>query len=228
MRIKLYRLLVLCVLGAVVVASGAGCADVAAEDADAIVAPPGVVAARDAALEYLRANLGDAPPAGLEWRAQDAWRAGRLGAGGYAFIHKEWSVLVTYPVVHPDLVVYSVQVVDDGEAMGYPVKVDAKGRVILASEAVLMARDVALAHWRQELGDGAPDVGIAWEGAERGAEFCCAVATQLFEKRPWSVVVTYAADVETPDAYAVKLANGERWIGSELTISADGEVIAQP
>jgi hypothetical protein len=89
MRIILFKLLACCVVGAMVIASTVGCADVAAEDADAIAAPRAVVAARDAAPEYLRANLEDAPPAGLEWKAQDAWQADRLGAGGYAFIHKE-------------------------------------------------------------------------------------------------------------------------------------------
>ena len=85
--------------------------------------------ARDAALAYVREHLEAAPAAGLDWVAEDLTPEGLLGKSTLRYTAGDWTVTVAYPVVHPALVVYEVEVT--GKALGFEWRgqVDAAGQV---------------------------------------------------------------------------------------------------
>ncbi len=93
--------------------------------------PAGVLVARDAALEHLRAEVGStAPAASLAWEVTDTTPENLLGAGAYTFNSPGWTVTVSYPIVAPEAVIYDVVVVSEPEDVEWACKVDALGAII--------------------------------------------------------------------------------------------------
>ncbi len=67
--------------------------------------------ARDTAISYLRAHVGEnAPAADIEWDAENVTPPGLIGQGTTAFTSDEWTITVSYPVVPPENAVYEVVV----------------------------------------------------------------------------------------------------------------------
>jgi hypothetical protein len=91
--------------------------------------PSDPAGARDAALAYLTEVYGaKAPAAGLSWAEVHAKPEG-LGGEGYEYSAAGWAIRVTYPVVAPDAVVYTVVVTGNAGGFQWEGQVDAQGKV---------------------------------------------------------------------------------------------------
>jgi len=72
--------------------------------------------ARDAAVDYLREHNGqNAPGEDVEWQEADTAPQGIAGAACREFISGECTVMVSYPVLPPELTVYQVVVLSSIE-----------------------------------------------------------------------------------------------------------------
>lgn len=93
-------------------------------------APEPLVIALDAALAYLRENYPEqAPAADLAWAEQRTTPEGLVGSESFQYAAGGWVITVSYPVVRPDLTVYTVVVVSEGTGFRWQGEVDAAGQV---------------------------------------------------------------------------------------------------
>jgi putative hemolysin len=80
--------------------------------------PSDPVGARDAVLVYLGENDGDRAPAlGLVWTEEHTEPEGLVGGESYEYTAGDWLIAVSYPVVAPEEVVYTVNV--SNQATGF-------------------------------------------------------------------------------------------------------------
>jgi hypothetical protein len=92
--------------------------------------PPGTITARTAALAYLADhNAGLLPPGpNAPWTTARTTPADRLGIEIYVFTNENWTVTVQYPIVRPDLTIYTVTVAGPG-GQTWTLTADATGSV---------------------------------------------------------------------------------------------------
>jgi hypothetical protein len=89
-----------------------------------------VMAARESALTFLRAQYADiAPPEGLSWTRRRMTPEGIVGAETFQYRAGFWIVTISYPVVAPDMVVYRVLVSNENSGFQWQGEVDAQGQV---------------------------------------------------------------------------------------------------
>ena len=92
--------------------------------------PSDPVGARDAVLAYLAANYGgEAPAAGLVWTEKHTKPEGLVGGESYEYTAGDWLITVSYPVVAPESVVYTIVVSDATTGFRWEGRVDAQGQV---------------------------------------------------------------------------------------------------
>jgi len=92
--------------------------------------PSDPVGARDAVLAYLAENYeGQAPAANLAWTEAHTNPEGSVGAESYEYVAGDWLIAVSYPVVAPENVVYTIAVTNDATDFRWEGQVDAQGQV---------------------------------------------------------------------------------------------------
>jgi hypothetical protein len=92
--------------------------------------PSDPVGARDAVLAYLAENYGaEAPAAGLAWTEKHTKPEGLVGGESYEYTAGDWVIAVSYPVVAPENVVYTIQVSNQATGFRWEGQVDAQGQV---------------------------------------------------------------------------------------------------
>jgi putative hemolysin len=90
---------------------------------------PDPAAAREAVLSYLR-DLGVAVPGGeAAWTEQDLNEEGLLGASRLRYAAGEWTVDVSFPIVAPEMTVFTVTVSDSADGYTWQGEVNAVGEV---------------------------------------------------------------------------------------------------
>lgn len=104
------------------------------EPEETVDVPEGAEAAREAALAYLRQSFGEQAPAeGLSWDAESVALGSEeqplLGASSLRFSAADWEVLITYPIVLPELTIYQVVVRNAASGFEWQGEVDASGQV---------------------------------------------------------------------------------------------------
>jgi len=188
-------------------------------------APEAVRAARDAALaSFVKQAGADAPAPGLQWTEERITPPGLVGAETYRFTSGDWTVTVGYPVVLPSLVHYRVQVSNAPRAVEWQTRVDAAGHVAVAPEAVLAARDNALAEIRVKYADKAPPQELAWAEQRTTPQGILGSETYEYSSGDWKVTVSYLLVAPENMEYRVTVGNaqsGFRWQGK---VSPQGEV----
>jgi hypothetical protein len=91
--------------------------------------PSDPVGARDAVLAYLSKNDADKAPAlGLDWTEGHTKPEGLVGRESYEYTAGDWLIAVSYPVVAPENVVYTVTVTNQGTGFHWEGQVDAQGQ----------------------------------------------------------------------------------------------------
>jgi len=92
--------------------------------------PSDPVGARDAVLAYLTENYGGtAPGAGLAWVETHTKPEGLVGGESYEYTTGDWVIAVSYPVVAPENVVYTIAVSNATTGFLWEGQVDAQGQV---------------------------------------------------------------------------------------------------
>jgi len=131
MKGKMMYLGILLLVSALVI-SGCGSADSALEPTPAGQSsrPSDPVGARDAVLAYLAENYGgEAPVASLAWVETHTKPEGLVGGESYEYTAGEWLIEVSYPVVAPETVVYTIVVSNAVAGFRWEGQVDAQGQV---------------------------------------------------------------------------------------------------
>jgi len=131
--------------------------------------PAQVLAAREAALGYVRKTYAEQAPAeDIIWTGRSTTPPGLVGASYYEFTSGDWLVSIMVPVVAPSNVIYNVEVSNQDTGFRWSGKLDGSYGVIesnldIAAEA-LAARDAALAYVREHYAEQAPAEGLALDG----------------------------------------------------------------
>ena len=131
MKGKMTYLGILMLVSALVISSCSG-ADSALEPTptDQSARPSDPVGARDAVLAYLAENYGDkAPTVSLAWVERHTKPEGLVGGESYEYTAGDWLITVSYPVVAPESVVYTIVVSDATTGFRWEGRVDAQGQV---------------------------------------------------------------------------------------------------
>jgi len=93
-------------------------------------APEEVRAARDVVLAYLSERyVEQAPAVSLTWAAEFTTPEGLIGMGTYQYTAEDWAITISYPIVAPEAVVYSVVVANQTTRFQWEGEVDAAGQV---------------------------------------------------------------------------------------------------
>jgi putative hemolysin len=98
--------------------------------------PSDPAGARDAVLAFLAEHdASAAPAAGLVWTEKHTKPDGLVGGESYEYAAGDWLIAVSYPVVAPENVVYTVVVSNQATGFGWEGRVDAQGQVTGAASA---------------------------------------------------------------------------------------------
>jgi hypothetical protein len=86
--------------------------------------------ARDAVLDYLDNKCNDnIPGQNLPWREENRTPSGVSGLAIKSYTSEEWTMLISYPVVKPDLTIYTVTLVNNNTGWKWEGNVSANGIV---------------------------------------------------------------------------------------------------
>lgn len=95
------------------------------------IIPDTVIETRDSALTYVKKNhLPGAPSADLQWTGRNATIPGVLGGTHFEFTSGDWLMTVSFPIVAPDNVIYTVILQNNTTGFYWEGKLDAYGAVI--------------------------------------------------------------------------------------------------
>ena len=194
--------------------------------------------ARDAALAYLWKHNGrSAPAVGLAWTEKNVTPEGSIGGMTYRYTAEDWTVTVSYGVVNPASVVYTVVIESQVLGVHWEGTVDAEGSVSERSDETaewfdpICARDAVLAYISARYGEQAPSLDLVWDETNKTPgypEKPLPGATNLqYTADNWMMTLSYP--VVRPDMveYQITIVNesaGFRWQGK---VTASGEVIEQ-
>jgi hypothetical protein len=192
--------------------------------------PTPVLAAREAALAYLRqAYPQSAPSEGIAWAGRNAAPGGPVGSASYKFSSGDWLMTIGVPMVSPELVLYEIELVNSGAAFRWTGRLD-RGFSVLESNLgvaveALVARDVALQYVREHHADRAPPQGAAWAGECTGQPGVVGHESCRFVAADWTMKLDY--DVLPPDQmlYSVELGNSVTTFAWRGQVDAQGEVM---
>lgn len=221
------RAAMLSTLACALVLSVVSCTGTAPSDTPAPQETPAqVVAARDAALVYLVGHYGEqAPWRNSIWLEQEPTHEGLVGHTDWEYAAGDWVVTISYPVVAPEAVVYSVVVANRTTGFRWEGEVDATGRVTGAPEGVVAARDAALTYLRGMYGEDAPAPGLVWAEEFIPPEGSAPSESYRYRAGVW-VVTVYDAGVE-PEVYEVLAADESSGFQWEGTVDPEGVVTEQ-
>jgi hypothetical protein len=183
------------------------------------------VSARDAALVYVRDRYGaDAPAADLTWTEQHTTPPDFVGGQFYQYTAGDWLVTVSYPVVLPELTVYTVKMANAATGFRWEGQVGAAGQVIEGEQFLLSALNVALTHARAQYGSDAPPADLVWVGEPITPADLVGAETWRYTAGDWVVTITYP--VVPPDKMVFNItiqnaATGFMWLGS---VDSSGQV----
>jgi len=182
--------------------------------------------ARDAALAYVRARYGaDAPAADLTWIEQHATPAELVGGEVYQYLAGDWLIAVSYPVVLPELTVYTVKMANAATGFGWEGRVGAAGQVIEGEQLLLNAFDVALTHALDQYGDEAPPAGLPWVGERITPADMVGAETWRYTAGDWVAIISYPVVPADKMVFNITIQNattGFMWLGS---VDTNGQVI---
>lgn len=135
MKAKIVYLGIVLLLSALVIsACGGASSALAPTPAGQSSRPSDPMGAHNAALAYLVENYGsEAPAAGLVWTETHTKPEGLVGGESYEYTAGDWLITVSYPIVAPENVVYTVVVSNATTGFRWEGQVDAQGQVTKTS-----------------------------------------------------------------------------------------------
>jgi hypothetical protein len=89
-----------------------------------------VIITREIALGFLRDKYGDsAPQEELQWQADFLEQEGSAESGAYLYTTSTWNMKIEYPMVEPEMMVYSIELDNSATDFRWQGQVDARGEV---------------------------------------------------------------------------------------------------
>jgi hypothetical protein len=187
-------------------------------------ASPEVLAARDAALTFVREHFDEAPAESLAWVEERLTPEDVPGGATWQYTAEGWVVTVSYAVLPPEWTVYHVSVTNESSGFEWEGRVDGSGRVPEAPENVLVARDAALRYVSEEYAQQGLGSGLAWEEEWVTPEGIVGSGTYQYTTRDWLVTISYPVVPPEQAVYTVSVVNqatGFQWEGE---VDAQGAV----
>jgi len=191
--------------------------------------PTAVLAARDAALDFVRAAYPDkAPPQDMLWTARSASPLDLMGVSSYKFADDGWLVTVSEVTISAQDVLFEIDLDHSDSGFRWSGRLDADHAVVESnldvSVEALVARDLVLAYVRERYPNEAPQEGVVWMGRRTTPEGAVGHETFEFTTNEWSTVVQY--DVVRPDqaTYRTELARHDEAFVWHGRVDAEGTV----
>jgi len=192
-------------------------------------APEEARVARDAVIFYLSEHdRANSPAAMGPWAEERATPQGLVGSETYRYTARDWIIIISYPVVAPDMAVYRVVAANQVSGFTWQGEVDAAGKVTegsaQASDPVLAARDAVLAHLNERYQEQAPERGLTWTRARTTPEGLVGVGSYQYRAGYWVINVSYPILAPRMVVYKVLVSNegtGFQWQGE---VDATGQV----
>jgi len=176
-----------------------------------------ILAARDAALAFVREQYGDqAPASDLSWMEELTTPELLVGGISYRFTVGDWVVTVDTAVVPPEMRVYQISVSNPNTGFWWEGRIDAQGQGTEGPEIVLTARDAALSYISEHYGEQAPPPDLTWEGGRATPEGLVGGTTFQYTAEDWVVTITYPVVAPENVIYHIVVANpttGFQWEG---------------
>jgi predicted small lipoprotein YifL len=207
------------------VASVVGCGGLAAPKASAEAeAPAEVIAARDAAVAFVRGHFDEAPGASASWAEESLTPEGIVGGSEWQYTAGDWVVKVSYAIVAPEWTVYHVAVTNESAGFEWEGRVDGSDRVPEAPENALLARDQAFLYISEHYDVSGLGAGLAWQEERLTPENIVGGETYQYSAGEWVVTVAYPVVLPENTIYEISVTNQEtgfQWAG---TVDAEGMV----
>ncbi len=192
--------------------------------------PSEVLAARDAALTFIRERYPDAAPAaGIHWTSQNTTPPDAPGVPSYEFTSGNWLMTIWVPLVAQDSPIYEMELDNHDTGFSWTGRLSA-AYVILESNLdvnvdVLVVRDLVLGYYRDNYPATAPPADLAWIGERTTPEGAVGHEWCQFVADGWSMVVDY--EVARPDqvSYNVELSNVDIDLLWRCQVNAQGEIL---
>jgi hypothetical protein len=228
MRSRLPMLGLLLILAALILS---GCARTAEQRTGLLTSTPTAdtgegpdpIRARDAALAYVIGHYGEqAPWRNFIWLEEEISPKGLVGHSAHQYGAGDWVITISYPVVAPEAVLYSVVVANEATGFRWDGEVDAAGRVTGAPEGVVAARDAALAYLSEHYSEEAPPAGLDWAEEFIPPEGWAPSGTYPYRAGDWVVTVYDLGG--PPEVYQVLAANQTTAFRWEGEVDAAGQV----
>jgi serpin B len=197
--------------------------------------PSDALGALVAVLAYLAEQVpGQAPTASTGWTEKHTKPEELVGSESYEYTLGDWVIEVSYPVVAPENVVYTVTVTNQATGFEWEGQVDAEGVVteissageeILSVVSPVEARGAALAYLAQIAGMQAPAPGLAWTETRTTPEGLVGSETYEYTAGDWKVVVSYPVTAPEAALFRVVVANQATGFQWEAEVDAMGEIV---
>ena len=176
-----------------------------------------IVAARDAALAFVRERYGDQAPASeLSWMEELTTPELLVGGINYRFTVGDWVVTVDTAVVPPEMRVYRTSVSNPTTGFWWEGRIDAQGQETEGPEIVLTARGAALSYVSEHYGELAPPPDLTWRAGRATPEGLVGGKTFEYTAEDWVVTITYPVVAPENVVYHIVVANpsaGFQWEG---------------
>jgi hypothetical protein len=191
--------------------------------------PASVLAARDAALDYLRPAYPDkAPREGINWTGRNTTPPDLPGVSSYEFTGNDWLMTIRTPVVSPDTIIYEMELRNQDIGFRWTGKLDASYAILESNldvaVEVLVVREIVLSHVREHYPGGAPRENLPWVGERTTPEGSVGHEWCRFTGDDWTMTVDY--DVARPDQviYQIELHDSSTAFVWRGQVDAEGVV----
>jgi hypothetical protein len=187
-------------------------------------APAPVLAARDAALTYIRGHYEDAPAESLSWTEELMTPEDLPGGRIWQYTAEDWVVTISYAVSEPEWLVYWVAVANPSTGLEWEGRVDGSGHVPEAPEYALGARDAAMRYVTEEYDQPGLGAGLAWEEEPVTPVDMPGGEAYRYTAGDWVVTISYASVPPEQAVYPVSVVNQATGFEWEGEVDAEREI----
>jgi hypothetical protein len=192
--------------------------------------PAEVIAARDAALTFLRTTYPTkAPPEGISWVGRNTTPPGVAGVSSYEFVSGDWLLWIGRPEISPGTFIYEMELTNQQAFFHWTGTLDARYTVLesnlnVAIE-VLVVREIVLSYVREHYPAQAPAANLAWIGERTTPEGATGHESCRFTAGDWTMTVDYDLGTAAPLVYQVELRNASTAFVWRGQVDAEGTVL---
>ncbi len=192
--------------------------------------PAEVIAARDAALAFLRIMYpAKAPPEGLSWMGRNTTPPGIVGTSSYEFVSGDWLMWIWVPQVAPGTFLYEMELTNQQALFHWTGTFDARYIVresnLNVAIEVLIVREIILSHVRRNYPAQAPLENLIWIGERTTPEGAGRHESCRFTAEAWTMAVDYEVTSPEQVVYQVELRNSSTEFVWRGQVDAEGTVL---